>query len=448
MGRAIVFLSLLLMATSSPIGQNHRYADHVVLVSVDGLRPEFYLDRHWPAPMMQQMVREGAYAKAVRGVFPSVTYPSHTTLITGALPKRHGVYYNRPFEPQGQTGRWYWKESAIEVPTLWDAVKEAGLKTASVAWPTSVGAPIHWNIPEFWSLDPQVDPVETVRSVTTPPELFEEVQREATGRLTPLHFGLGHLTRDDQTGAIAAYLLKQYRPALLTLHVVGTDRFQHQSGRQAPVVRQAVAAADRAISRIVEAAKHSGILQRTAFIVTGDHGFSDIHTKLAPNVWLVEAGLMEARSDRGQWRATFHTSGGAAFLHLRDAEDNQALSQVRTLLGAVQPLFRLVERPELDRIGADPSVPLALAAHPGISFTSSPKGPVIRATKGGAHGYFPEDFPQIYTGFIGWGAGFRARAVAPILRQEDIAPLVAELLGVAFEAPDGISPRGFLKEDD
>ena len=87
--------------------------DHVVLVSIDGLRPEFYRDPRWPAPTLQWMAREGAQAEGVRGVFPSVTYPSHTTLVTGALPARHGVLYNTPFEPAGQTGAWYWEASAI-----------------------------------------------------------------------------------------------------------------------------------------------------------------------------------------------------------------------------------------------------------------------------------------------------------------------------------------------
>ena len=46
-----------------------------------------------------------------------MTYPSHTTLITGVLPVKHGVHYNEPFEATGQTGRWYWNYSAIQVDT-------------------------------------------------------------------------------------------------------------------------------------------------------------------------------------------------------------------------------------------------------------------------------------------------------------------------------------------
>ncbi|HEY3883757.1 MAG TPA: alkaline phosphatase family protein, partial [Vicinamibacterales bacterium] len=100
--------------------------DHVVLVSIDGLRPHIYRDDRWPAPALHQLVRHGAVALAVRSVFPALTFPAHVTLVTGALPARHGVVYNEPFEPASPSGRWIWNASAIRVPTLWDAVRTRG----------------------------------------------------------------------------------------------------------------------------------------------------------------------------------------------------------------------------------------------------------------------------------------------------------------------------------
>ncbi|MCB1033858.1 MAG: alkaline phosphatase family protein, partial [Acidobacteria bacterium] len=302
---ALLFLSSALISLAAPP------ADHVVLISVDGLRPEFYLDPTWPAPMMQQLKGEGAHAKAVRGIFPTVTYPSHTTMITGRLPAHHGVYYNTPFEEGGQTGRWYWEASAIRVPTLWDAVAAAGGTTAAVGWPVSVGAPVTYNVPEVWSLTGE-DPVEVVRRHCKPPGLLEEVEREATGRLTVGNFTIENMTRDDRAGDLAAYLLETYKPRLMTVHLIETDHFQHEDGRESPRVRRAVAAADRAISQIYEAAERAGILSRTAFVITGDHGHVDLHTRLSPNVWLRRAGLLEDRPDRGEWRAAFLATGTAA----------------------------------------------------------------------------------------------------------------------------------------
>jgi hypothetical protein len=198
----------------------------------------------------------------------------------------------------------------------------------------------------------------------------------------------------------------------------------------------------------VEAAQRAGIEERTAFVVTGDHGFLDIHTRVAPNVWLAGAGLMEAE-EPGAWRARFHTTTATAFLHLRDANDRAGLERVRELLEALpvgtRRLFRLLEREQLDRLGSAPEAALALVGSPGVEFSSTAEGPPLSATQGATHGYLT-DVPEIHTGFVAWGAGIRSGAVAPVLGLEDVASVVAELLSLPFKAPEGICPLGLLAE--
>lgn len=445
-----VALGLALLATSLFVGAAGAapLAEHVVLVSVDGLRPEMVLDPAWPAPTLQQRRATGAWAEAVEGVFPSVTYPSHTTLVTGVVPARHRIDYNEVFEPAGETGRWHWEASRIRVPTLWELVRVAGGRTASIGWPVTVGASIDDNVPEVWSLEAGADAVAVLRAASRPAGLFEELEREATGRLTSANFTYGSLARDDRAGEAAAYLLARRRPSLLLVHFYDVDHSQHDFGRDSPRLRRAVAAVDRAIGKIVEAAEAAGIADRTAFVVTGDHGFIDTHTLLAPNVWLVEAGLRGAGSDRGgDWRATFHTASASAFLHLRDPADRAAVDGARARLAAlptgIRQLFRLVERDELDRLGAAPDAVLALAPSPGATFTIASTGAAVRPSRGANHGFLPAE-PRIRTGLVAWGAGIRPGAVAPLLRLVDVAPLVAALLGLDLRDADGALPAGFL----
>jgi arylsulfatase A-like enzyme len=424
-------------------------ADHVVLISIDGFRPDFYRDASWPAPTLQQMAREGTHAEGVRSVFPSVTYPSHTTIVTGALPARHGIVYNSPFEPEGQTGRWFWEFDFITTPTLWDAVGAAGRTSASLLWPVTVGAPIDYNLPEYWSLDAGYGSIEPMRWHDTPEGFVEELEREASGRLDRDRSSGDYMTRDLATALNTSYVLARYQPALTTVHLLGVDHFQHSDGRDSARVRQVVAAVDVAVREMIEGAQRGGIADRTAFIITGDHGFVDVHTVLAPNVWLAAAGLLEPTRDRGDWRAAFHTTGGSALLHLRDSDDRDAVDEVRRILEsrprAERRLFRVVERDELDRIGADPAAALGLALIPGVSSSSSARGAAVRPGRGGTHGYFP-DFEAIETGFIGWGAGFREGVVLAHMGLEDVAPVVAGLLGIEFDAPDGALPAGLLQE--
>jgi predicted AlkP superfamily pyrophosphatase or phosphodiesterase len=97
------------------------------------------------------MKLEGAHALGVEGVFPTVTYPSHTSMITGVRPAVHGIIQNRIFEAptDTQTREWYWFAEALKTETLWSVAKKAGLVTASVGWPVTVGADIDYNVPEI-----------------------------------------------------------------------------------------------------------------------------------------------------------------------------------------------------------------------------------------------------------------------------------------------------------
>ncbi len=421
-------------------------ARHVVLISVDGLRPEFYLEDRWPAVMMRQMAREGAHAKGVRGVHPSVTYPSHTTMVTGAMPARHGIFYNSPFEEGGQTGRWYWEAEHLTTPTLWDGVREAGGTSGALWWPVTVGADIDFNLPEVWPLEPDGDRTETLRAHEHPRGLLAELEAGAVGPLDDRFRG-AWLSRADRMAAMSAYILEHKQPNLLLVHFTTTDSHQHSYGREHPLVERAVQAVDRGIARIVEAAEEAGILEETAFIITGDHGFSDIHTVLAPNVWLVEAGLMEDRPDRGDWRATFHTSGGSAFLKLRDPEDEAALGEVQEILAglpqATRRLFQFIDADRMAEIGADPSVAFSLSGVNGVAMSPARSGAAIRSGSGGTHGHFP-DFRNMETGFVAWGAGIEAGARVPLMGMEDIAPVAAHLLGLRMEMPDGVLLPGLV----
>ncbi|NNF37710.1 MAG: alkaline phosphatase family protein [Gemmatimonadetes bacterium] len=434
-----------------------RPADHVIVVSIDGLRPEFYLEHRWPAPMIQTMAVEGAHARKVRGVTPTVTYPSHTTIVTGALPARHGVTNNRPFEAGGESGLWFMESDSIRVPAIWDAVGAAGLTSGGVSWPVSAGSAIDFNVPEFWSVSGREGEltgiaanVAALRSRTTPRGLLAEIERESLGPFPDFYWGRNR-SREDAVGAMVGHIIEKHRPNLLLVHLNQTDYHQHAEGREHSEVRLAVATVDRAIARMVEATRRAGIADRTAFIVTGDHGFVDVDTRVAPNVWLVEAGLHEDRPDRGEWRAAFHPAGGSAFLRLRDPDDFAAVAEVRRTLEALPPgiraLFRVVERDELDERGADLDSPLALAAVPGVNLIGDTSGEAVQPGSGGAHGYFP-DLEEIHTGFVAWGAGVAAGRTVPLMGLVDIAPVIAALLDLDFEAPDGVLRPGILSAGD
>lgn len=423
-------------------------AKHVVLITIDGFRPDFYKEDKWGTVNLHQLVNEGSYADGVRGVFPTVTYPSHTTIMTGAMPLKHGIYYNTPFEPGGETGRWYWEYSFIKVPTLFTAVRQAGLKSGGISWPVTLDAPIDYNVPEIWALDNKEDPSTEMRKHTTPAGLFEILEAQATGKITAADMDADYMIRDENQARMAAYIIKTYKPAFVAVHLPCVDHAEHAQGRDGEQVRRAIAGADYSIGRILEAVKQAGIKDSTAIIVTGDHGFVDINTVISPNVWLLKNGLIAGKEPKSDWKARFHTSGAGAFLMLKDKNDQKTLAKMHEILDQLpssrHKLFRIVERAELDKIGADPNAALALAPVQGVSMNTSVQGEDIKAGHGGTHGFFP-DFKEIQTGFIASGSGIAKGTVVPVMGLEDIAPLVAKLLGLKFTAPDGVLYPGLLE---
>src|SRR5438128_643317 len=130
-----------------------RAAVPVVLISIDGMKPDYVLeaDKHGlKIPNLRRLLAEGAHASGVTGVLPTVTYPSHTTMVTGVAPARHGVIANSPFDPFSKNlNGWYWYAEDITVPTLWDACAKARIVTGSVDWPVTVAANITFNIVQY-----------------------------------------------------------------------------------------------------------------------------------------------------------------------------------------------------------------------------------------------------------------------------------------------------------
>jgi len=207
----------------------------VMLVSIDGLRPDYVLeaDVHGlKIPNLRRMVTDGSYSSGVRGVLPTVTYPSHTTLVTGVSPARHGICANTTFDPEGhnQDG-WYWYASDIRVPTLWDQAHQAGLLTANVHWPVTVGARIDFNLPQIWRAGTS-DDRKLLRELATP-GLIDSLERE----LPPYADGEDESIGGDRRRAEYAVRLWQLkRPAFMTVYLASLDTIEHQYG---PFTREA-----------------------------------------------------------------------------------------------------------------------------------------------------------------------------------------------------------------
>lgn len=415
-------------------------AKHLVIISVDGFRSNFYMENKWPTPNMKELAHKGVYAKGVNGIFPTVTYPSHTTLITGVGPDKHGIYYNTEINEKGESGNWIYDFSKIKSKTLWQVAKEKGLKTASVSWPISVNSPfIDYNIPEIWSFENPMDRRGATQKYAYPKGLFQEVVANATGNLEMNDYNLSSLKMDQNLARIAGYILKTYKPNLLTIHLPNTDGAQHKNGRDGIGVEKAIAGADQAVSTIIDALKKAKMFESTNIIITGDHGFVTVHTSISANLWLKEINVED--------KAFFFSTGGSTFLHLRNKNDKKTLNKIveklNSLPFSIKKMFRVISKEEMATRGADPSAVLALSAEKGYSFSNAKDGELLISKHGGKHGHFPDN-KEIQTGFIAFGPSFEKGKIVEQIQIEDIAPLAAYLLNTKINNNNNVIYQGML----
>ena len=404
---------------------------YVILITIDGMRAEMVDDPLMPSPFLKMMSRDGMRIGKVIGIPPAATYPSHTTLVTGEVPARHRVFYNRPFLWNKDTARIsYWFADSIAVPTIWQRAHEAGMRTASLFWPVSTGSPfIDYNVPEFWSLDYSCDQMEYIKPFCTPVGILDELERNACGQLDTITYQAGSMQRDGRTAAMANYLMNHYQPRLMTIHLITTDYSQHDYGTESEQLLFDVGSADHAVGSILENLRLTHRMDSTVVIVCGDHGFCDYNQTISPNVWLTRAGLLSEKPG-GEWKACFYGGGNTSFLYLRKGNDKKTLKRIRRLLDQLpdgeRNLFRVVEKEELTAKGADPAAVLALEPMLGVAVTNDRIGEAVRQQKGGTHGFISG---QDATTLIAYGAGITPSRQDSI-RQTDIAPWILRMLGL------------------
>jgi predicted AlkP superfamily pyrophosphatase or phosphodiesterase len=414
----------------------------LVMISVDGMRPDYITeaDAHGAkVPNLRRFLKEGTYAEGVVGIVPTVTYPSHTTLVTGVWPAKHGIFANTTFDPlqQNQTG-WYWYTEDIHVPTLWDAAARAGRTTASLQWPVTVGAHITWNIPEFWRASTP-DDQKLLRAVSTR-GLIEEAKAE----LGEYRGGIDTSAQADESrGRFAEWILEKKHPGLLTLHLSSLDHIEHETGPFSPESIAVLESIDATIGKIRATAER--LAPGRAYVaVVSDHGFvrAESQLNLFPLFRDVKLITVNEKGKITDWKAIPWPTGGSVAIVLKDPSDTTTLSQVRELLAKVASdpangIDRILEADELHKRGGYPPASFFVGLQPGWRTGSTPDGPVLSKIKvGGTHGALP-DLPDLRAAFFLVGPGVPAGRSLGVIDMRDVAPTLAHEVGLSLPSADG-----------
>jgi len=381
------------------------------------------------APNLLEFVQKGAVADGLTGVFPTVTYPSHTTLVTGVSPNAHGILGNGLFDPEHKThGAWFWYAQQLERPALWDRAHEAHLVTAAVSWPVTVGARIDFNFPEYRQYNND-DTLPLYRALCTP-GLVEEFEH-THGPLTT------HSEDDNTRGEMAVFLLQQHHPDFLLVHLIDMDHEQHRYGPDSPEAFAALEHIDAIIGKIRAAAEPD-----TDFIVASDHGFLPVSQSFQPNAVLDSLSLSAPAGHPERWRVAAFANGSSFGLVVRDPQDIEAIRLAtetfkRLAADGSWGIDRVFTQEELKKTGGYRNSFLAVGLKSGYMLGGNQSGPWLTSSGNtrGMHGFFPDD-PLLEASFVAYGPGIAQRHLGAH-RLVDVAPTVASLLNLPPVSTEG-----------
>jgi predicted AlkP superfamily pyrophosphatase or phosphodiesterase len=408
----------------------------LVLISIDGFSAALAADPTLRLPALHGLAARGVSASGLRPAFPSVTWPCHTTLITGVTPARHGILGNEVLDRS--SGRVLCHEgdrcdTPPRVPTLWDAAAAAGLTTAALCWPKTRGSTtLADNVPECldqelfeaWASRPLWD---EARALGLPLERYAEWSTVRT--LAPL--------QDWLTLELTRHVLRRRPPDLLLVHFLMVDSFQHEFGPGSPEARWALEHVDGLVATLLGDLDRAGRLETTDVLVVGDHGFVEVGRRSLPNDALRAAGLLRldatGRVVGGEARVV--ANGGSA--HVYVTGERTSVGHVRDVLAATDGVQEVLG-PEsfsvlgLPQPGEEPTQgDLILHAGDGWFFTDhvTVEAAATARSYRGTHGHRP-DGARLHAGFVAAGPSISIGLRLGLLDQLDIAPTAAAMLGL------------------
>lgn len=369
--------------------------DTVLLVSLDGFRPDF-LDLGI-TPHLQKLAADGVRAQWMNPSYPTLTFPNHYSIVTGLRPDHHGIVHNRMQDPvlggfsladRAAVGdsRWWGGEP------IWIGVQKAGMRSATMFWPGSE-APVQGQHPTQWRpFDKQVNANQRVDQI---------------------------LAWLDQPAA--------ERPRLLTLYFDNVDTAAHHDGPSSAQARAAIATVDAALGHLVSGLRKRGLLDTVDLIVVSDHGMAEVtpeHVLAIEDIVTPEVAELVSAGQVLTFRA----------------KPGQTAQAERTLLGRHDHFecWHKERLPARWHYGSNPRVP-PIVCQMDEGWDAIPRDTVAEREPGrvrGSHGYDPA-LPSMRALFIAHGPAFRQNVVIPAFDNVDMYPLLTHLLGIPAAANDG-----------
>ncbi|WP_283588085.1 alkaline phosphatase family protein [Limosilactobacillus viscerum] len=425
----------------------------LVVISLDSMGFRDLNELRDLVPNLAQLIEKGTWVKKVQGIFPTLTYPSHTSIITGQYPAVHGVVNNTKLQPRRLSPDWYWYRKDVKATPLYDVAREAGMTTAAFLWPVTAGSKIDYNLAEIFPNRIWTNQVMVSLKASSPWFLMQ-----MNHRYGKLRHGIKQPWLDDFITACAVDTLKNKQPDLTLIHLVDMDSMRHRYGVRSDEAKAALQRLDGRVARLIRATKDAGTYDQTNFVILGDHYQINVDKMIHLNQLFAKQGWLTPvdgkTTYKGNWRVTAKTCDGETYVYTRGNVD---LGKVKQVIAGVEGVEHIYDGAEAVKLGADPKCAFLVEAKPGYYFTDEVNRPAVvekvdPASLGthdryhGVHGYGPNQ-PNYFTTAIFAGPDVREGATVEGVHLVDEGPTFAALLGLKYPAPTAGQPiRGVLKK--
>lgn len=446
------FLCLAVAITASlntlSIAQSTDAERHVVVITIDGFAAYLVDDPKVPLPTIRRLARGGCLIEGGMKVSdPTVTWPNHTTLVTGMKPGRHGVLANGVLVRGGigmpvNIDSHRDQKDLVKVPTVADVAHAAGLRTAEVNWPCTRNSQ---------SFDDQFPDVPNALDYTTPRLRTELIKKGLLQDETHASFRKSSVVGLDYVWTEAAcHLIRERKPHLTLVHLLNNDATHHRWGAQSQAGYTANAYADMCVSRIIDAIDDAGIRERTTIILIADHGFTLTPKAIRPNVLLRKAELLTVENEKlAEAQVHVIPEGGIGLVYCTNPTTAPRDSaNFRKMFLGKEGVADVLLPDRFHEVGFPhpreyEQVPNAiLVAEDGYAVSGAVTGETLVATYEeartslGSHGFLAK-LPTMNAMCILSGAGIRSGIKLPGVDNTVIAPTIAKLLRVEYPDADG-----------
>lgn len=415
----------------------------LVVISVDSLQTTD-LDYLKHKNNFKWVLEQSSMVKNIREVYPTLTYPIHTTIITGVKPNKHGITHNQQPSIRQEMpdwsimgSDWYWYSDYIKVKSLMDVSNDKGLETASVMWPVMAGKKPKHNLAEIWPNRHE--------------EMHHTFKKACTEDVFDLYYdsylkSFDWKKKPDVDGyamPIAEDIIRRFNPDFMLIHSVCLDHARHVHGIEGEAINQCLDRVDDIIGSLMYAYKDTGSFEQTNFVILGDHGQISIERVFNLNVLLKEYGFIQTDENQNvvSFDAYSFSAGFSTHIMMRNPDDIIIKEKLYRALLHIQRDYpeymgRIFNKAEVEREeGLAGDFVFVIEGRDGIIFDNSLDEEVVLDMKvskntryKGMHGHHPSKGPKPV--FIAFGPDVKKGVIIESGDILDICPTLARILNI------------------